>query len=96
MSDKLCDFCHTPRPEWSVPANSFTVLGGTSVGDWCACSGCALLVQMSQWDKLLARVLDSWAKLHTQPMTPVMIEILRLTYGKLQANIKGPIYKLTA
>ncbi len=94
MATKLCDFCNAPSPTWTVPVAPFTFLGGRSVDDWYACTPCADLIRAKLWNRLLSRVIECWDDSHETPMNVEMVEIMRTTYKKLQANVDGPPVRL--
>ncbi|QIN94647.1 hypothetical protein PP460_gp155 [Streptomyces phage Muntaha] len=89
-----CDFCNEPNPSWLVPSKSFEVMGTMSLEEWLACDVCAKLVMHNQWSLLLTRVREFWWKNHDKPMSPLVVETMRLTYSKLRENITGPVRKI--
>lgn len=90
----LCDFCNDRGPTWVLPAHSFGFLGGKSVDDWLACNDCAVLLRDEDWDGLVKRVEQHWARRHGTPLNPIAVETLRLTYRRLRLNIRGPLRPL--
>ena len=104
-SPPRCDFCFAANPKWIVPAKAFSVMvdkpegvkgpiGVRSVDEWYACTICAKLVQTSQWNRLLRRVVDSWGRRYEVPMPPKAVETLRRTYVQLRENMTGPVRRM--
>jgi hypothetical protein len=60
-----CDFCSTPNPTWTYPAETFTAVGlstepfvQTSLGSWATCEMCHRLIQRNDRTALAIRALD--------------------------------------
>lgn len=60
----LCDFCSTPDPAWTYPADDIFLVPGDdtepvhqSVGAWAACDDCSAAIEAGDMDALLQRCL---------------------------------------
>lgn len=56
----ICDFCSSPEPRWSYPAEDVNVLPeltppAISKGAWLACDECAALIGRNEYGKLAER-----------------------------------------
>lgn len=88
-----CDFCFEDDPTWVVPARSFSMFPGESVGDWAACEECARCISTNQWNRLRLRAQDGWARRHPERATAEVMSVVEggisRMYRTLRRNITG-------
>ncbi|SDC25298.1 hypothetical protein [Actinokineospora iranica] len=88
-----CDFC-LDTAEFVVPARDFTVPGldrYMSLGNWAACSACALLIGANRWTNLINRAAATHHRRHGTEINEATRTHLGRLYRRLRANITGPI-----
>ena len=57
MPPRVRDFCRAPDPEWEYPCRDIFIeeIDRESLGPWCACETCAMLISMDEREALARR-----------------------------------------
>lgn len=92
-----CDFCTTAAAEFVVPARDFTAPNTpnlSSLGNWAACTPCAMLIDSNRWNNVLQRAITAHQQLHGHPVTEHHISALRALHRAVRGAINGAIRRI--
>lgn len=73
-------------PEGQVRIGDIEIRGIRSLGDWCACPDCIVLIRANDWDALVEKVVKIESA-HGLP-APVVREFLRVSWANLRKNLE--------
>lgn len=58
LTSPICDFCGHDSPAWDYDCHDFRIpedIDLASAGGWAACTPCSKMIEMDDWDGVLAR-----------------------------------------